>query len=68
MILDTMVEDAERNKGILSAIGEVSMSEVTASGVSDFVSVVSSSYSQKVAEKMGYKEMLILDLWINRVT
>lgn len=65
-ILDTIVKDEKRNSGILSAIGEYSMSNATKSGISNFLSLVSSDYSQRVAEKMGYSEALILDFWINK--
>lgn len=65
-ILDTIVKDEKRNAGILSAIGEISMNDATKNGISNFLSIVSSNYSQKVAEKMSYQEAMILDFWITR--
>lgn len=62
-ILDTIVTEEYRNSGVLTEIGEVSMAEAVNQGIKDFISIVSSQYSQRVAEKMGYEEKMILDLW-----
>lgn len=65
-ITDTIVKKEYRNKGILYEIGEVSMNDAMRSGAKGVLSIVSSSFSQSVAEKMGYKELMVLDLWENR--
>lgn len=66
MIIDTIVKDESRNEGALTAIGMASMSDVSKRGNFDYIAIVSSEYSAKVAQKIGYEVVMTLDMWMNR--
>lgn len=66
-ILDTITRDKYQNSGVLSAIGQVSMQEAKVNGAEKISAMVTSAYSQKVAEHVGFKVEQVFDFWKNEV-
>lgn len=62
-ILDVVTREMYKNTGVLSAIGQVSVENANASGISSYSAIVTSGYSQKVANAMGFKVEQVFDMW-----